>query len=142
MKVCIYGAGAIGGYLGVQLAMAGAEVSLVARGAHLAAMRANGLRLLSEGEERVAKVNCTDDPATLGPQDYVFITLKAHSVPGVVDLMQPLLGPRTAVVTGVNGSRAPGWKASTRAGASGAAWGRSGRSAVCSIPPPRSPRPA
>lgn len=103
MKVCIYGAGAIGGYLGVQLAMAGAEVSLVARGPHLAAMRANGLRLLSEGEERVAKVNCTDDPATLGPQDYVFITLKAHSVPGVVDLMQPLLGPSTAVVTGVNG---------------------------------------
>ena len=103
MKVCIYGAGAIGGYLGVQLALAGAEVSLVARGPHLAAMRANGLRLLSEGEERVAKVNCTDDPATLGPQDYVFITLKAHSVPGVVDLMQPLLGPTTAVVTGVNG---------------------------------------
>ncbi|MDW3680560.1 2-dehydropantoate 2-reductase [Cupriavidus sp. CV2] len=103
MKVCIYGAGAIGGYLGVQLALAGAEVSLVARGPHLAAMRANGLRLLSEGEARVAKVNCTDDPATLGPQDYVFITLKAHSVPGVVDLMQPLLGPTTAVVTGVNG---------------------------------------
>lgn len=103
MKVCIYGAGAIGGYIGVQLALAGAEVSLVARGPHLAAMKANGLRLLSEGEERVASVNCTDDPAQLGPQDYVFITLKAHSVPGVVDLMQPLLGPRTAVVTGVNG---------------------------------------
>lgn len=103
MKICIYGAGAIGGYLGAQLALAGAEVSLVARGPHLAAMQAGGLRLRIDGEERVARVRCTSDPAELGPQDYVFITLKAHSVPGVVDLMQPLLGPGTAIVTGVNG---------------------------------------
>lgn len=103
MKVCIYGAGAIGGYVGAQLARAGAEVSFVARGPHLAAMQSNGVRLLIDGEERVAKVNCTSDPRELGPQDYVFVTLKAHSVPGVVDLMQPLLGPQTAVVTGVNG---------------------------------------
>jgi 2-dehydropantoate 2-reductase len=66
-------------------------------------MQANGVRLLIEGEERVAKVRCASDPRELGPQDYVFITLKAHQVPGVVDLMQPLLGPDTAVVTGVNG---------------------------------------
>lgn len=103
MKVCIYGAGAIGGYLGVQLAGAGADVSLVARGAHLDAMRANGLKLLIEGEERVAHLNCTDDPAELGPQDYVFISLKAHSVPGVVDAMAPLLGNDTSIVTAVNG---------------------------------------
>ncbi|MDW3686427.1 2-dehydropantoate 2-reductase [Cupriavidus sp. CV2] len=103
MKVCIYGAGAIGGYIGAQLARAGAEVSFVARGPHLAAMQANGVTLQIDGEQRVAKVNCTSDPRELGPQDYVFITLKAHSVPGVVDLMQPLLGPDTAVVTGVNG---------------------------------------
>ncbi len=69
MKVCIYGAGAIGGYLGVQLAGAGADVSHVARGPHLQAMRANGLKLLTEGEERVAHLNCTDVPAELGPQD-------------------------------------------------------------------------
>ncbi|CAG9168431.1 2-dehydropantoate 2-reductase [Cupriavidus respiraculi] len=103
MKVCIYGAGAIGGYIGAQLARAGAEVSFVARGPHLAAMRERGVTLQINGEERVQKVRCTSDPAELGPQDYVFITLKAHSVPGVVDLMQPLLGPDTAVVTGVNG---------------------------------------
>ncbi len=103
MKVCIYGAGVIGGYLGVQLAGAGADVSLVARGAHLDAMRANGLKLLIEGEERVAHLNCTDDPAELGPQDYVFISLKAHSVPGVVDAMAPLLGNDTSIVTAVNG---------------------------------------
>lgn len=103
MKVCIYGAGAIGGFLGVQLARAGAEVSLVARGAHLQAMRERGLKLLIEGEERVAHLACTDDPAELGPQDFVFVALKAHSVPGVVDMMQPLLGNDTSVVTAVNG---------------------------------------
>ena len=103
MKVCIYGAGAIGGYLGVQLANAGADVSLVARGAHLAAMRANGLKLLVDGEERTAPLRCTDDPAELGPQDYIFVSLKAHSVPGVVDQMEPLLGNDTSVVTAVNG---------------------------------------
>src|ERR1700682_820544 len=103
MKICIYGAGAIGGYLGVQLAGAGADVSLVARGAHLAAMRENGLKLLIDGEERVARRRGTDTPAELGPQDYIFVSLKAQAVPGVVDAMQPLLGNGTSVVTAVNG---------------------------------------
>jgi 2-dehydropantoate 2-reductase len=103
MKICIYGAGAIGGYMGAQLARAGADVSFVARGPHLAAMQANGVRLRIDGEEHTVKVRCTNNPAELGPQDYVVIALKAHSVPGVVDLMQPLLGPDTAVVTAVNG---------------------------------------
>ena len=103
MKVCVYGAGAIGGYLGVALAESGADVSLVARGPHLAAMRANGVRLQIDGGERVARVACTDDPRELGIQDYVIIALKAHSVPGVVETMRPLLGPDTAVVTAVNG---------------------------------------
>ena len=103
MKVCIYGAGAIGGYVGAQLALAGADVSLIARGPHLAAMRENGLKLRIGGEEKVAKVVATQDPAELGPQDYVFISLKAHQIPGVVEAMQPLLGPDTAIVTAVNG---------------------------------------
>jgi 2-dehydropantoate 2-reductase len=103
MKICIYGAGAIGGYLGVQLARAGADVSLVARGAHLAAMRQNGLRLRIGGEERVVHPRCTDDPAELGPQDFVIICLKAHSITGVIEAMQPLFGPRTRIVTAVNG---------------------------------------
>ncbi|MFT0859170.1 2-dehydropantoate 2-reductase [Ancylobacter sp. G4_0304] len=103
MKVCIYGAGAIGGYVGVQLKRAGVDVSLVARGAHLEAMKANGLKLLIDGEERVEHIPCSDNPADLGPQDYVIVALKAHSVPGVVDAMQPLLGNDTAVVTAVNG---------------------------------------
>jgi 2-dehydropantoate 2-reductase len=103
MKICIYGAGAIGGYMGAKLARAGAEVSFIARGPHLAAMQEHGVRLREGDEEESVKVRCTSDPAELGPQDYLIITLKAHSVPGVVNTMQPLLGPDTAVVTGVNG---------------------------------------
>jgi 2-dehydropantoate 2-reductase len=103
MKICIYGAGAIGGYLGVQLARAAADVSLVARGAHLAAMRNDGLKLLIGGEERIAHPRCTDDPSELGPQDYVIVTLKAHQVSGVLDAIKPLLGQETAIVTAYNG---------------------------------------
>lgn len=107
MKICIFGAGAIGGYMGVKLAQAGADVSLVARGPHLAAMKANGLSLIEEGEKTTVEVNASDDPADLGVQDYVIVTLKAHSVPPVVPKMQPLIGPQTTIVSGVNG--VPWW---------------------------------
>jgi 2-dehydropantoate 2-reductase len=103
MKVCIFGSGATGGYMGVELARAGAEVSLVARGAHLQAIRENGLKLLIGEEERVAHAPATDDPKELGPQDYVIIALKAHSIPGAVESIAPLLGNDTAVVTASNG---------------------------------------
>ena len=107
MRICVYGAGAIGGYLGVQLALAGEDVTLIARGPHLEAMRKNGVKLLIDGEERVARPHCTDDPSEAGPQDFVIVTLKAHSVPSIVEPMQPLLGPETAVVTATNG--VPWW---------------------------------
>jgi 2-dehydropantoate 2-reductase len=107
MKICIYGAGAIGGYLGAKLAEAGVDVSLIARGPHLAAMQKDGLRLNMNGEQIVTHPTCTSDPAELGAQDFVIVTLKAHSVAGVVPAMQPLLGPDTAVVTAVNG--VPWW---------------------------------
>jgi 2-dehydropantoate 2-reductase len=103
MKVCIYGAGAIGGYFGVQLHAAGVNTSLVAPGAHLEAMRRNGLTLHIGGESRVARLRCTDRADELGPQDYVIICLKAHSVPGAVEAMRPLIGPDTTIVTAVNG---------------------------------------
>ncbi len=106
-RICIFGAGAIGGYMGAMMADAGADVSLVARGPHLAAIKENGLRLRKDGEESVTHPKATQDPAELGPQDYVIVTLKAHSISGVVDAMQPLLGPETAVVFGVNG--VPWW---------------------------------
>ena len=108
MKVCIYGAGAIGGLLAARLAKAGtAEVGLVARGPHLAAMQADGLTLVDGDERFTVPVAAAEDPAALGVQDYVIVTLKAHQVPGVVDRMQPLLGPETAVVMAVNG--VPWW---------------------------------
>jgi 2-dehydropantoate 2-reductase len=107
MRICIYGAGAIGGYLGAQLSLSGEDVTLIARGAHLEAMRINGLKLRIGDEEWVTHPNCTSDPAEAGEQDFVIVTLKAHSVPGIVDAMQPLLGPDTAVVSAVNG--VPWW---------------------------------
>lgn len=103
MKICIYGAGAIGAWLGAQLELAGEEVTLIARGPHLAAMQRNGVRLLIGGEERIAHPSCVEDPRAAGPQDYVIITLKAHSFPGVVDLLPTLFDDHTAVVTAVNG---------------------------------------
>ena len=104
MKVCIYGAGAIGGYLGACLARAGAEVTLIARGPHLEAMQARGLRLRSaEGSEEVHRIACTASGADAGTQDHVVIALKAHSVPAVVPDIKALLGPKTTLVTAVNG---------------------------------------
>ncbi|MDA0849514.1 MAG: 2-dehydropantoate 2-reductase [Proteobacteria bacterium] len=107
MKICVFGAGAIGGYMGVKLAQAGADVSLVARGPHLAAMQQNGLRLIEEGQEHKVSVSASDTPADLGEQDYIIITLKAHSVPTVVEKMRPLIGKNTTIVSGVNG--VPWW---------------------------------
>ena len=103
MKICIYGAGAIGGYLGAGLALNGADVTLIARGPHLAAMQENGLKLIKDGEERVARVTAVEDPAEAGPQDFVIVTLKAHSVPPIADRFAPLFHDDTAVVWGVNG---------------------------------------
>jgi 2-dehydropantoate 2-reductase len=107
MKVCVYGAGAIGGLLGARLARAGVEVGLVARGPHLAAMRERGLTLQAEEGSFTVHPAASADPAELGPQDCVIVALKAHQVPGVVGAMQPLLGPETAVVMAVNG--VPWW---------------------------------
>ncbi|MGA1179501.1 MAG: 2-dehydropantoate 2-reductase [Marivivens sp.] len=107
MKICIFGAGAIGGYMGAKLAQAGADLSLVARGPHLKAMRENGLRLIEEEGETTVKVTASDNAADLGPQDYVIVTLKAHSVPPVVPKIQPLIGENTTIVSGVNG--VPWW---------------------------------
>ena len=106
MRVAVYGAGAIGGLLGAYLARTDAEVALIARGPHLAAMRERGLEVRGASPFTV-RPRCTDDPAELGHQDYVIVALKAHSVPGVVDAMRPLLGPETAVVFAVNG--VPWW---------------------------------
>lgn len=103
MKVCVYGAGAIGGYLAVLLAGVGVDVSAVARGAQLKAIRQRGITLELAGQTLCAQPPATDDPRDLPPQDYVIATVKSHSLTAVVDVMQPLLGPDTAVVSAVNG---------------------------------------
>lgn len=103
MKVCIYGAGAIGAHIGVLLKLAGVDVSLIARGAHLEAIQNNGLKLIMNGEEKIARMPASKNPADLGHQDYVIIALKSHQAWEVAEQMAPLLGPDTAVVTAQNG---------------------------------------
>lgn len=103
MKLVIVGAGATGGFLGARLARAGEDVTLVARGPHLAAMRADGLRVRSPEGDFVAHPACTDDLAVVGEADAVFLTVKAHSLPTLAPQLGPLLGPATAVVTAQNG---------------------------------------
>ena len=108
MKVCIFGAGAIGGYLAAGLArMPEVEVSVIARGAHLAAIRDNGLTLVKDGEETTVQVQASDDPAEIGPVDVIFNCLKAHQAWESAEALGPLLGPETAVVSCQNG--VPWW---------------------------------
>lgn len=107
MKICVYGAGAIGGLLGARLVQAGEDVTLIARGPHLAAMRNKGLKVTGIGGDFTVTPRATDNPAEAGVQDFVIVAVKAQAVPGIVDKMAPLLGPRTAVVMAVNG--VPWW---------------------------------
>jgi 2-dehydropantoate 2-reductase len=106
-KFCIYGAGAIGGMIGTLLARADANVSVVARGETLAALKRDGLRLITGGETLQAPVQASADPAELGPQDYLIIAVKAPALSGIASRVGPLLGPETAVVTAMNG--VPWW---------------------------------
>ncbi|MGY3406141.1 ketopantoate reductase [Bradyrhizobium sp. GM5.1] len=103
MRICIFGAGAVGSHLAVRLARAGHEVSCVMRGAHLEAVRANGLKLRVGDSEVSAKVNASGDPAQLGPQDVVISTLKATALTGLVSSLKPLLQDNTAIVFAQNG---------------------------------------
>ncbi|MDX3451448.1 2-dehydropantoate 2-reductase [Streptomyces sp. ME02-8801-2C] len=103
MKVAILGAGAIGAYVGAALHQAGADVHLVARGPHLAAMRRDGVRVLSPRGDFTAHAHATDDPADIGPVDYVFLGLKANSYAACGPLIEPLLHGSTAVIAAQNG---------------------------------------
>jgi 2-dehydropantoate 2-reductase len=103
VKIAIFGAGAIGGLLGFKLMRAGAEVTFIARGPHLDAMRADGLTLISEGKRETVPVRCTSDPEEIDAPDYVFVTLKAHSMTAAAAQIAKLIGRDTALVLGVNG---------------------------------------
>ena len=105
MKIAIIGAGAIGGYVGAKLALAGNQVTFMVRGAHLAAIRQQGMKLvMHDGSEHVARnVQASDQYAATGPQDIVILALKAHQVEAVAADVPHLLGPDTVVVTMQNG---------------------------------------
>ncbi len=103
MKLCVVGAGAIGGYLAVGLARVCEEVSVVIRGANLQAVRAHGMKLLIDGREEVARPRATDRMADLGVQDVVVLAMKAHQLAPVVPELGALIGPQTLVVTAQNG---------------------------------------
>jgi 2-dehydropantoate 2-reductase len=103
MKICVIGAGAIGGLLAAKLARAGEDVSVLARGAHLAAIASSGLTLIEKGVETVAKVGASDRIADFGEQDLIILGVKAHQIAAVVGDLPAVMGPRTAVLTAQNG---------------------------------------
>jgi len=107
MRICIYGAGAGGGHFAVRLHQAGHDVSVVARGANLAAIRANGLKLVSGQEELTARLTASDNPLDLGMQDLVIVTVKATALTSVAAGLGPLVGPHTLVLFTQNGM--PWW---------------------------------
>ena len=107
MKICIYGAGAIGGLMAAWLARSGHDVSVVARGAQLEAIRGSGLRVRSNGAVESYPIKAESDPRQLGPQDYVLVTVKAQSLTDVAETIGPMLGTETSVMTAMNG--VPWW---------------------------------
>jgi len=107
MRIAIYGAGAIGGYLGCELARAGTDVTMIARNRTLAAIRENGITLHIDGETRVGRPAATGDPGEAGPQDAVIVAVKADAAPAIAPQIAPMLGSETVVVTATNG--VPWW---------------------------------
>ena len=103
MRVCVFGAGAIGGHLAVRLGLSGCDVSVVARGAHLEAIRSRGLKLRTQAEEFITHPVATDDANELGPQDAVFVTVKTPALSDIAESLGRLIGPDTAVAFFVNG---------------------------------------
>jgi 2-dehydropantoate 2-reductase len=103
MKIAIFGAGAIGGLVGVKLVQAGADVTFIARGPHLDAMRTNGVTLRTGGETVIVRPRYVESGKEAGRQDYVLVTLKAHSLPGAAPQIAELMDADTTLVTGVNG---------------------------------------
>lgn len=103
MRICVFGAGAVGGHIAARLAASGLDPAVVARGAQLEALRGQGIRLRSGGTEVRAAVRCTAEPSDLGPQDLVVVTVKGPALPGIVDGLLPLLDGSTALVMAQNG---------------------------------------
>ena len=102
-KICIFGAGAIGGYIAACLKKTDVAISLIARGPHKKAIEEKGLTLIKNGKSENFKFNVTDDPKTLDVQDYIFISVKAHSISNIVDNLSPIISDQTSIISTVNG---------------------------------------
>ena len=102
-KVCIFGAGSIGGYLAACLSKNNIDLSLIARGPHKKAIEENGLTLIKNDKSENFKLKVTDDPKELGIQDYIFISVKAHAITNIVESLQSLIGENTTIISAVNG---------------------------------------
>ncbi len=108
MKIAVFGTGGVGGYFGGRLAQAGEDVTFIARGAHLQAMREHGLQVESiSGNFTIQPAQATDDPGTLGPVDLVIVGVKMWQLPEAIEAMKPLIGPQTTVLPLENGITAP-----------------------------------
>ena len=101
--ICIFGAGAIGGYIAASLKKTDAEISLIARGPHKKAIEEKGLTFIKNGKSENFEFNVTDDPKKLSVQDYIFISVKAHSISNIVDTLSPMINEQTSVISAVNG---------------------------------------
>lgn len=103
MKFCVFGAGAVGGFVGGMVARTDTEVSLIARGEHLTALQKNGLHVITPDEEFTVTPPATDNPAEIGVQDVIFLSAKAHGLTAAAGILKPLIGPDTIVVSAQNG---------------------------------------
>ena len=103
MRVAVFGAGAVGAYSGARLADGGADVSLIARGPHLEALRANGLTIVEPERTRAYRLRATEAPEEIGPVDVVLFTVKSFDTTDAAGRLGPLLGDQTAVISLQNG---------------------------------------
>ena len=103
IKVCIFGAGAIGGYIAACLSKTDTKLSLIARGLHKEAIKKKGLTFIKDGKTENFKLDVSDDPKTLEVQDYIFISVKAHSISNIVDSLSPIINKQTSIISTVNG---------------------------------------
>ena len=103
MKICVFGAGAIGGYIGCSLSKAGANVSLIARGPHKEAINKNGLTLITRDTSETFYLKVTENTRELETQDYIIIGVKAHGIASIVEDLKPLLNKNTTILSAVNG---------------------------------------
>ena len=102
-KICIFGAGAIGGYIACSLKKTSADVSIIARGEHKHAIEQKGLKLIKGNNQETHKFNVTDKPIELPVQDFIFLSVKAHSIPSILDSLLPIVGKNTSIISAVNG---------------------------------------